>query len=355
MLSALGLSGTGTCVIGQDLRERSGVGEQGSVAAGSCCNLNSCAQRRVDDLAGKRDGGQACEAEGRGVAEDGLAGGALICTRAQPVDRGAGKHQEIEVTQQIRDAGPKLCETLSKWSEIGGGQRVSPAESLRDCGFELVIEAAVQGRGLVRLNSGEDLYRVQPACCVELREGSPCERELLEPSVVGDEHVFLAIRQEGQCHAADTGRRRRAGERDAEESVCDWPSVARVAKEKAERVEGGREMRRAIPGLRPPAFRGGQAVGGTIPHQAAEGGRHADGSTGVRADGCESGALLHAGSSAAGGAASEQRRIARLEAVAIIRVLAGDAVGERMEVGFADDEGAGCTQVASHRRVLCGG
>jgi hypothetical protein len=26
-----------------------------------------------------------------------------------------------------------------------------------------------------------------------------------------------------------------------------------------------------------------------------------------------------------------------------------------MEVRLAGDEGAGCTQVASHRRVLCGG
>src|SRR5258708_14230866 len=120
MLSALGLSGTGTCVIGQDMRERSGVGEQGSVAAGSCCNLNPCAERRVNDLAGKRDGGQACEAEGRGVAEDGLAGGAFICTPAPPGEPGAGEHPGDEVTPPIPGAGPKPVWESPHWTRERG-------------------------------------------------------------------------------------------------------------------------------------------------------------------------------------------------------------------------------------------
>src|SRR5260370_31688757 len=120
MLSALGLSGTGTCVIGQDLRERSGVGEQGSVAAGSCCNLNPCAERRVNDLAGKRDGGQACEAEGRGVAEDGLAGGAFVFAPAEPGERGVGEHTGTVGTHQIPDTGPNVGQNPPQRGGGGG-------------------------------------------------------------------------------------------------------------------------------------------------------------------------------------------------------------------------------------------
>jgi hypothetical protein len=76
--------------------------------------------------------GQACKAKGRGVTKDDLACRALIFVCDETADGGAGEHQEIEFLEQRCHAGTEVCEALMEWSKVGGGERGSPVEALRD-------------------------------------------------------------------------------------------------------------------------------------------------------------------------------------------------------------------------------
>ena len=88
--------------------------------------------------------------------------------------------------------------------------------------------------------------------------------------------------------------------------------------------------------------------------EAAERGRHADGAAGVGADGGECGALLHTGSGTAGGAAGELSGVAGLKAVGEVAALAGDAVGELMEVRLAGDDRASGAKLGGDKGVGSG-
>ena len=102
-------------------------------------------------------------------------------------------------------------------------------------------------------------------------------------------------------------------------------------------------------------FAAGDGVGGAVAGEAAESGGDADGAAGVGADGCEGGAFLDAGGGAAGGAAGEEGGVAGLEAVAVVGVFSGDAVGELVEVGFAGEEGSGVEEALGYPGVFFGG
>src|ERR1700691_5749987 len=92
---------------------------------------------------------------------------------------------------------------------------------------------------------------------------------------------------------------------------------------------------------------------GAVAGEPTECGGSTHGATGISADGGEGGALLDGRGCAAGGTAGEEVGVAGLEAVAVVAVFAGDAVGELMEVGFARDDGAGASEAGGDPGV-CG-
>ncbi len=122
--------------------------------------------------------------------------------------------------------------------------------------------------------------------------------------------------------------------------------IFKVAKEPAHGVEGFSQMRAAAPVA--------AADRGAITGQAAERGRDADGAAGVCADGGDGGALLHAGCRAGGRAAGERGGVAGLQAVAEFGILAGDAVGQRVEVSFAGDDRASRAELLHEPGILGG-
>ena len=83
------------------------------------------------------------------------------------------------------------------------------------------------------------------------------------------------------------------------------------------------------------------AMGGAITGEAAERGGNADGASCVRADGGYGGAFKDAGCCTGRRAAGEGCGIAWLHAVAEFGILAGDAVGQGMQMGFAGDDCSG--------------
>ena len=121
--------------------------------------------------------------------------------------------------------------------------------------------------------------------------------------------------------------------------------VFEVAKEPAHRVEGFGEVACAGPVA--------AADGGAVADEAAERCGAADGTAGVCADGGDGGALEHAGCGATGGASGERCGIAGLHAVAELGVLAGDAVGERMQMRLAGDDGTESSKLRDEPGV-CG-
>src|SRR5581483_9470074 len=108
--------------------------------------------------------------------------------------------------------------------------------------------------------------------------------------------------------------------------------VFQIAKEPAHGVEGFSQVRSATPVT--------AAQGSAISGQSAERSRHADRAARIRTDSDCSGALKNASHRAAGRPSGERRGIVRLQAVAELRIFAGDAIGKRVQVGFADDYGS---------------
>ncbi len=88
-----------------------------------------------------------------------------------------------------------------------------------------------------------------------------------------------------------------------------------------------------------------------IAGQPAQCRRHADGPSRIRADGGNRRTLLHAGRASAGRPSCECLRIPRLCAVAVLAVLAGDAVSQLMQMRLAHDHGAGRSQPRGHGGV----
>ena len=110
--------------------------------------------------------------------------------------------------------------------------------------------------------------------------------------------------------------------------------------------------RRILPGARRRASR--PANGGSIAGQPAERSRDANRPTRVSADGGYGGAFKHTGHGSARGTAGKRVGIAGLQAVAEFRILAGDAVGQRVQVGFAGDHGSGSTKLRDEPGIARG-
>ena len=174
--------------------------------------------------------------------------------------------------------------------------------------------------------------------------------ELLLPCFEGVEDFGFAVVEEVVGDVADAHGGLRRNEGDVEDGVGEGGGVAEIAEEDADGVEGLGEVISACPA----GFAVADAEGGAVAGEAAESGGDADGAAGVGADGDEGGAFLHAGRGAAGGAAGEQGCIARLDAVAVVGVFSGDAVGELMEVRFAGEDGAGVEKALCDPGVFCG-
>lgn len=128
----------------------------------------------------------------------------------------------------------------------------------------------------------------------------------------------------------------------------EW-AIGEVAIEPADSVEGGGEVVAAAPQVGCV-----ESDGGAIAGEATERSRDADGAARVGADGGQGGAFLNAGGGAAGGATGEVRGVERLEAVAEVMVLSGNAVGELVEVRLACDDGAGGAETAGDAAVGSG-
>src|SRR5277367_6910812 len=77
-----------------------------------------------------------------------------------------------------------------------------------------------------------------------------------------------------------------------------------------------------------------------VTSQAAKSGRRADRAAGVGANGGDRRTFLHAGRGAARGTAGQERGMARLRAIAIVGIFAGDTVSQRVHVRFTDNDGA---------------
>src|ERR1700761_6496624 len=105
-------------------------------------------------------------------------------------------------------------------------------------------------------------------------------------------------------------------------------------------------------GAGPALFAAADAERGTIASKSAECGGDANRTSGVGADGCESGSLLHARCCAGGAPAGEQGCVAGLDTVAVVVVFAGDAVGELVEVSFSGDDCACIEETLGHPRVI---
>ena len=94
--------------------------------------------------------------------------------------------------------------------------------------------------------------------------------------------------------------------------------------------------------------------GGAVADKAGEGGGDANGATGVGADGGVGGAFEDAGDGTAGGATGKRAGVAGLDAIAELGIFAGDAVGEGVEMGFADNDGAKVAQSFDEPGILGG-
>ena len=87
---------------------------------------------------------------------------------------------------------------------------------------------------------------------------------------------------------------------------------------------------------------------------AAERSRNADGAASVGADAAIAEAGGDGGSGATAGTAGNAREIPGIVDGAVVRVVAGDAVGELVHVGFADDDGACILELADDCGIFRG-
>src|SRR6201999_2715403 len=98
-------------------------------------------------------------------------------------------------------------------------------------------------------------------------------------------------------------------------------------KKPSQGVERSSQVPAALPGFLP-----AESESRAVSSQPTERRRHADRAAGIGADGGNSRAFLDTGRTPARGSACELQRIARLQAVAILFVLACDAIGKLMQM-----------------------
>src|ERR1700676_834591 len=85
---------------------------------------------------------------------------------------------------------------------------------------------------------------------------------------------------------------------------------------------------------------------------AAESSRNANGTTSVAPNAAVAEACGNGGSGAAAGAAWNARWIPRVVYGAVVRIVAGDAVGELVHVGFAENDRASFLELCDDRGVV---
>ena len=106
------------------------------------------------------------------------------------------------------------------------------------------------------------------------------------------------------------------------------------------------------PGKRDHAAAPDAAVGRLEADDAAEGGGEADRATGVAAERAEGGAGRDRGGAAAGAATGHAGRVPGVGDRAVVRVDAGGAHGELVQVELAHEHGAGVVELAGHEGVF---
>lgn len=97
------------------------------------------------------------------------------------------------------------------------------------------------------------------------------------------------------------------------------------------------------------------AIGGFQAEDAAQRGRHADGSVGVRPQGQRHQPARHGGRAAARGPACDAAGVVRVAARAVMRVFGGEAVGVFVHVQGTDQDRAGVPHPRDQSSVLRGG
>lgn len=136
--------------------------------------------------------------------------------------------------------------------------------------------------------------------------------------------------------------------REVEECCGQQRQISQIATEPADGVERGRQVIAAGPVA--------DAERGAVAREPAESRRASHGAAGIGPDSGESRTFLNGRCCTAGGSSRQQRGIGRLQAVSVIAIFAGDAVGKLVEVRFASDDGAGVAQARGdpgvHRWVL---
>src|SRR5208283_4712114 len=118
------------------------------------------------------------------------------------------------------------------------------------------------------------------------------------------------------------------------------------ASQRADKIECGREG--------DDVFRASAAQAGLQAHDAAEGGRDADGAARVSANAAiaEAGGERSRGTST--GTSCDARFIPGISHRAVVRIVAGRAVGKFVHVGFAEDNGASPFEGRDNRGVTQG-
>ena len=293
----------------------------------------------------RKDDGRISAETGRSrQAEDQRARFSMVGACDKPAERRHGREQKIELREELFVLIPESGVALAKAEDFVIAEGCTPGKAGGDRRIEVPKEAGVDFRGFVRLERSVNVPGFRPKVSVEGRELCRGAREARLPRVHSTKNIrFAGVNHRPTENADADGTRSSIFRREIEQSLGEKRQVTQVPAEPANGVERRDEMKTA----RPVA----DAEGGAIACESAESRRGADRAAGVRADGCEGGALLDGSGGAAGRSAREQGRIGGLEAVAVIGVLSCDAVSKLVQVGFAGDDGARVAQACDHPGV----
>ncbi len=294
---------------------------------------------------GKDDGGIASETGGGCETQDARAGFCVVDAGKKAIRWRHGGKQEITLTEQLLVLAAESSVALAERVNFGLAEGRAPCETSSDGGVEFVKKAGMELRGFVGLEWGVDVPGFGPERWVEGIELCVGAAEAVLPDFQSVVDIGLAGFEEGPGENADADCLRGGIFRwQIEEGFGEERQIAEIATEPADGVEGLRQVVAAGPVA--------DAEGGAVAREPAQRGRSAHGASGVGADGGERRAFLNGSGRAAGGAAGEEAGVGRLQAVAVVAIFAGDAVGELMEVGFADYDGARTAQAGGDPGIL---
>jgi len=260
-----------------------------------------------------------------------------------------GRHrckQKIEALEKLLVVAAESNVAPAEVLNFGFAEGRAPCEAGSDGGVEFVKEASVELCGFVGLERGVDVPGFGPERRVEWLELGSGAPEANLPGIQSVAHIGLAGFEEGPGENTDADRWWRGILRgQVEERLGEEWQIAQIAAKPADGVEGLRQMVAAGPVA--------DAEGGAVAGESAKGGGSAHGASGVGPDGGEGRAFLDGRGRTAGGAAGEDAGVGRLQAVAVVAIFAGDAVGKLVQVGFADDDDAGAAEAGGEPGV-CG-